>query len=52
MLAAGKPHRYGTRLRLDLMNGIGPFATRTEAEAAEKAVAEALERRGHRVFWG
>ena len=52
MLAAGKPYRFGKRLRLDLMNGIGPFATRTEAEAAEKAVAEALERRGHRVFWG
>ena len=52
MLAAGKPHKFGKRLRLDLMNGIGPFATRTEAEAAEKAVAEALQRRGHRVFWG
>jgi len=51
-LAASKPHKYGVRLRLDLMKGIGPFATRTEAEAAEKAVAEALERRGHRVFWG
>ncbi len=51
-LAAGKPHRFGRRLRLDLMSGIGPFGTRTEAEAAEKAVAEALERRGHRVFWG
>ena len=51
-LAAGKPHRYGRRLRYDLMKGIGPFATREEAEAAEKAVAEALERRGHRVFWG
>ncbi len=51
-LAAGKPHRYGVRLRLDLMEGIGPFATRKEAEAAEKKVAEALERRGHRVFWG
>ncbi|HEX7087900.1 MAG TPA: hypothetical protein VF198_16190 [Vicinamibacterales bacterium] len=51
-LAAGKPHRYGVRLRLDLMQGIGPFATRKEAEEAEKKVAEALERRGHRVFWG
>jgi hypothetical protein len=51
-LAAGKPHRYGVRLRLDLMKGIGPFATRKEAEEAEKQVAEALERRGHRVFWG
>ena len=52
MLAAGKPHRYGVRLRYDLMKGIGPFARRSEAEQAEKAVAAALERRGHRVFWG
>jgi hypothetical protein len=51
-LAADKPHRYGLRLRRDLMQGIGPFSTRKEAEAAEKAVADALERRGHRVFWG
>jgi len=51
-LAAAKAHRYGTKLRWDLMKGIGPFSTRREAEAAEKAVAEALEKRGHRVFWG
>ena len=51
-LAAGKPHRFGVRLRYDLMKGIGPFSTRKEAEAAEQAVAEALKRRGHRVFWG
>ncbi len=51
-LAAGMPHRFGVRLRYDLMKGIGPFSTRQEAEAAEKSVAEALERRGHRVFWG
>ncbi len=51
-LAAVKPYRFGVRLRYDLMQGIGPFATRKGAEAAEKAVAEALERRGHRVFWG
>lgn len=51
-LAAGKPYRFGVRLRLDLMKGIGPFATRVEAEAAEQALARALERRGHRVFWG
>ena len=31
---------------------VGPFSTRREAEAAEKAVADALEKRGHRVFWG
>ena len=51
-LAAGIPHRYGVRLRRDLMAGIRLFSTRKDAEAAEKAVAEALERRGHRVFWG
>ena len=51
-LAAGKPHRFGVRLRYDLMKGIGPFKTRKEAEAAEMAVAGALEKRGHRVFWG
>jgi hypothetical protein len=51
-LAASKAYRYGIRLRLDLMKGIGPFSTRNEAEAAEKAVAAALEQRGHRVFWG
>jgi hypothetical protein len=50
-LAASKAHKFGVRLRLDLMKGIGPFSTRKEVEAAEKAVAEALERRGHRVFW-
>jgi len=51
-LAAGKPHKFGIKLRLDLMKGIGPFSTRKDAEAAERAVAQALERRGHRVFWG
>jgi hypothetical protein len=51
-LAAGKPHRFGIRLRYDLMKGIGPFASRRDAEAAEKAVAAALEKRGHKVFWG
>lgn len=51
-LAAGRPHRYGRRLRWDLMKGIGPFKTRAAAEKAEKATAEALETRGHRVFWG
>jgi predicted GIY-YIG superfamily endonuclease len=51
-LAAKKVCRFGTRLRLDLMKGIGPFSTRKDAEAAEKAVAAALEQRGHLVFWG
>jgi hypothetical protein len=52
MLAAGKAHRYGVRLRYDLMKGIGPFTSRSDAEEAEQAVAAALKRRGHRVFWG
>jgi hypothetical protein len=39
-LAASKAHKFGVRLRLDLMKGIGPFSTRKDAEAAEKAVAE------------
>ena len=51
-LAAGKPHRYGERLRWDLMEKLEPLSTRNEAEAAEKAMAEALAKRGHRVFWG
>lgn len=51
-LAAVKPYKYGVRLRHDLMAGIGPFTSREDAEQAERAVAEALEKRGHRVFWG
>lgn len=51
-LAAGKAHKFGLHLRYDLMKGIGPFSTRARAERAESAVAEALKRRGHRVFWG
>jgi len=51
-LAAGKAHRYGTRLRWDLMKAIPQCTTREEAEATERAVAAALEKRGHRVFWG
>jgi hypothetical protein len=51
-LAAAKAHKYGVRLRYDLMKGIGRFTNRAEAEAAERHVAAALERRGHRVFWG
>jgi len=50
-LAAGKAHRFGVRLRYDLMK-VGPFATRKDAELGEMAVAEALIKRGHRVFWG
>jgi hypothetical protein len=51
-LAAGKPHRYGIKLRWDLMKAIPTCSTRKDAEAAERAAAEALEKRGHRVFWG
>jgi len=50
-LAAVKPYRFGVRLRYDLMKA-GPFNSRKDAEAAEKAVADALITRGHRVFWG
>jgi hypothetical protein len=52
LLAAVKPHKFGLRLRYDLMKGIGPFGTRREAEAAVRDVATALHKRGHRVFWG
>jgi hypothetical protein len=51
-LSAAKPRVYGVKLRYDLMKGIARCSTRTDAEAAERAVAEALERRGHPVFWG
>ncbi len=51
-LAAPKAHRYGVRLRYDLMEGIERCATRKEAEQMEMSVAKALEQRGHRVFWG
>lgn len=52
ILAAPKVHKFGIKLRLDLMKSIGPLSTRKAAEAAERAVAAALEKRGHRVFWG
>src|SRR6266850_407563 len=52
ILAAPKVHKFGIKMRLDLMKGIGPLSTRKAAEAAERAVATALEKRGHRVFWG
>ena len=51
-LSATKPRLFGVKLRYDLMQAIAPCSTRAEAEAMERAVAEALERRGHRVFWG
>ncbi len=51
-LAASKPHKYGTKLRWDLMKKIPACSTREDAEGAERATAEALEKRGHRVFWG
>jgi hypothetical protein len=51
-LSASKAHKFGVRLRYDLMSGLARCATRKEAERLEQAVAEALERRGHRVFWG
>jgi len=51
-LSATKPRLFGLKLRYDLMQAIPSCSTRTEAEAMERVVAEALERRGHRVFWG
>jgi len=51
-LAASKAHKFGVRLRYDLMAGIRRFATRKEAERAEGVVASVLKKRGHRVFWG
>jgi len=51
-LSASRAHAFGVRLRPDLTSGIGPFATREEAEHAERALAHALERQGRRVFWG
>lgn len=51
-LAGRVTRKYGIRLRPDLWEGIGPFSTREQAEAAEAALAEQLEARGHRVFWG
>jgi hypothetical protein len=51
-LAASKAHRYGVRLRYDLITTLRACTTRKAAERLENAVAEALEkRRGHRVFW-
>jgi hypothetical protein len=52
ILAAPKAHKFGVRLRPDLVKGIGPFNSRKKAEAAEKMVAGALERQGRKVFWG
>jgi hypothetical protein len=45
-------HRFGLELRPDLSEGIGPFATRDEATAAEAQLASALRRRGFTVFGG
>ena len=51
-LAASKVHKFGVRLRYDLMNAIGPLTSRKAAEKAEREMAAALEKRGHKVFWG
>ena len=45
-------HEYGVRLRPRLTANRGPFATRTEAEKAEKALAERLRVRGYAVWCG
>ena len=41
---------YGVKLKPRLYRNVGPFATRAEAEAAEKRLAERLRRRGY-VVW-
>ena len=43
---------HGVRLRPDLSDSWGPYATRAEAEAAEAALAEDLRARGFCVFGG
>ncbi len=45
-------HQFGIRLRADLSAGVGPFATREEAAAAELRLAENLRSRGFVVFGG
>ncbi len=50
--AARVVHRFGRRLRPDLSRGMGPFATREEALAAEGALAVRLRGRGFIVFGG
>jgi hypothetical protein len=44
--------RYGTRLRPDLADGIGPFPSKEDALQAERALAHALRARGFEVFGG
>jgi hypothetical protein len=44
--------RYGVRLRPRLYRGHQDYATRPEAEAAEKRLAERLRKRGYGVWQG
>lgn len=44
--------RFGRHLRPDLTSGLGPFATRAQAEQAEADLAAELRRRGYVVFGG
>lgn len=41
---------FGVKLKPKLYRYVGPFATRAEAEAAEKRLAEKLRRRGYAVW--
>ena len=41
---------YGVQLKPRLYRNVGPLATRAEAEAAEKRLAEKLRRRGYAVW--
>jgi hypothetical protein len=45
-------YRRGLRLRPDLWAGVGPFAKREEAEAAELTVARRLRSAGYDVHGG
>lgn len=41
---------FGVKLKPRLYRNVGPFATRAEAEAGEKKLAERLRRRGFAVW--
>ena len=41
---------FGVKLKPRLYRNVGPFATRAEAEAGEKRLAERLRRRGYAVW--
>ncbi|MGH3116141.1 MAG: hypothetical protein ACRDQ2_03345 [Gaiellales bacterium] len=50
--AARSVRDYGVRLRPRFYRNYGPYATRAEAEAAERRLGAKLRRRGYCVFGG